>query len=69
MDLALFTDGGGKGQQGAVMSALSKEVTAALAVAEGEEPGEGRYSQFDVGVSVHNKTSCQRKNKNSGMSF
>lgn len=62
IDQALFTDGGGKGEQSNAISAASKAVREAFVVPEGEEadPENGRYSRFDVDVSTGsgNAPSC-----------
>ncbi|CAM9819133.1 unnamed protein product, partial [Sphacelaria rigidula] len=54
IDEALFTDGGGKGEQSNAISAVSKAIREAYVAAEGEEPDheKGSYSKFDVDMTL-----------------
>lgn len=52
MDAALFESGEGKDDQSSAMRELTELTRAALAVEEGEEPGDGRFTQYDVNVST-----------------
>ncbi|CAM9982025.1 unnamed protein product [Pylaiella littoralis] len=51
-DAALFDSGEGKGDQSSAMRELTKLTKEALEVAEGEEPGNGRYSSYDVSTAL-----------------
>lgn len=52
VDAALFESGEGKDDQSSAMRELTELTRAALAVEEGEEPGDGRFTQYDVNVST-----------------
>lgn len=54
IDEALFTDGGGKGEQSSAISATSKVIREAFVVPDGdkEDPESGRYSRFDVDITL-----------------